>query len=367
MPQDEKILIIDDDPASLYAKVLDLTAQGYSVVQASTGEQGIRLAEETSPDLILLDYQVPFLNGFETLKQLYANYHTRAIPVIFVTGAYDDPEYIEQALSLGADEYLTKPISTKELLAHIKSILKIGRARKELEQVKSDFIYLLIQDIKNLVAATKGSIQFAFMSELGKLDDTQREMLSIAENAIDQQLQLTNELIDLASLEAGTIKLTKESCDIAALLNDVLDQMHASAGGKGLKLHTQIASEIPPLLLDKRKIHQVLLTFLTNAINFTPESGTVAVGAMQEQVVNEYGKVLGNLVHVSVTDAGPVLTKEEIAVVLDRYEQARLGQTSRYRGLGLTICKNIILAHNGNIWVESGEGKGATFHFTIPL
>jgi len=371
MQQSEKILVIDDDPATRYAKVLDLSAHGYTVLEASTGDDGLRIAEETYPDLILLDFQIPFLEGFDTLKRLRANYHTRSIPVIFVTNAYDDPEYIEQGLSLGADEYLMKPISTKELLAHIRSILKVGKAAKELEQVKANFIYLLIQDIKNYIAATKGSIQFAFMSELGKLDEGQKEILSIAESAIDQQLQLINELLDLASLEAGKIKLTKEPSDIAALLNDAIQQMHASAGGKGITVKREISSEIvvpeAPLLLDKRKIHQVLLTFLTNVIQFTPEGGTVTVGAKRERVVNEFGKVLGNLVHVFVADTGPALPKEEIPLVLDRYEQAKRGKISRYKGLGLTICKNIILAHNGNIWVESEEGKGTTFHFTIPF
>jgi signal transduction histidine kinase len=363
----EKILIIEDDPASLYGKTLDLTAEGYSILEAGTADDGLRIAQEKHPDLIVLDFRVPYLVGFDVLKRLKSNFHTKNTPILFLADKYDDPQHVEQGLSLGADTYLTKPISTKDLLAHIRSAVKVGKAQKEMRRIESQFTFLLIQDIKDYIAATKGSIEFALMSVLNKLDEEEKEIMAIAQNALDQQTLLINEMLDLASHEAGKIQLTKEPSDMAALLEYSISETGSSASHRGISINTVIEGTLPQLDLDRRKIHQVLLAFLTNAIQFTPDGASVTVAAEHEQVSNEFGKILGQHLHISVADSAPTIAKEEIPLVLDRYEQARQGRISRYKGLGLTIAKNIVLAHNGNIWVESEEGKGTSFHFTLPI
>lgn len=362
----ETILVVDDYEMSVNILELDLTERNYEVLKAYNGLDGLAIANEKVPDVILLDIQMPGINGFETLKRLRANIKTKDIPVILLTGL-NDPHSIESGFSAGADEYLAKPINFDELSVRVNTILRMSRAERELRKVKEDFNYLLVQDFLNHVAAIKGTLDIIADEQVGPLNEAQKEIIAIATKAIDEHLNLIKDLGDLAQLKSGRIHLEQELHSMSETIDTALASVQALVRLKKVNLQTEIEGNLPHVLTDRNKINQVFKNLLINSINATPEGGTVTVAAKRVQRFDPSADAVKNCIQVSVSDSGPSLSQEELSLAIDAYEQARQWRVSKYKGLGLTISKTILEAHNGTFWAEALEKRGNTFHFVLPV
>jgi len=364
--QHEKILVVDDNEMNVDILEMDLRERHYRVFKAYNGIDGIAIANEEVPDLILLDIQMPGIDGLETLKRLRANNKTKDIPVILLTGL-NDPRSIESGFSAGADEYLTKPINFDELSVRVNTILRMSRAEKELRKVKDEFDYLMVQDFLNHVAAIKGTLDIIAEEQVGPLNEAQKEIIAIAATAIDEHLNLIKELGDLAQLKSGRIHLEKELHSMPETVETALASVQPLVRLKKVNLQPKIESNLPQVVIDQKKIIQVFKNLLMNAINFTPEGETISVTVAQIQRFDASSGTMKPFIQVSVSDNGPSLSQEELSLAIDAYEQARQWKVSKYKGLGLTICKTILEAHNGTIWAEALKEKGNTFHFILPV
>jgi two-component system sensor histidine kinase/response regulator len=363
--QGEKILVVDDNEMNTNLLEMELTDHNYRVLKASNGLDAISIANEEIPDLILLDIQMPGIDGLETLRRLRADVKTKEVPVILLTGL-NDPRSIESGFSAGADEYLAKPILYDELAVRVNTILRMSRAEKELRKVKDEFNYLMVQDFLNHVAAIKGTLDVLAEEHLGQLNEAQKEIVSIATTAIDEHLNLIKELGDLAQLKSGRIHLQKEFLAVPEILESVLVSVRPLSRLKKVNLQTKIEGSLPQVAVDEKKTRQVLTNLLINAINFTQEGETVGVALSQVDRYDAAAGAMRPFIQVSVSDRGPSLSQEEINLALDAYEQAKQWKVSKYKGLGLTICKTVIEAHNGAFWAEALEGKGNTFNLVLP-
>ena len=365
-----KVLVVDDNQDNIDLLDFALSDLHYEVSKALDGKAALILAEKEQPDLIILDIQMPEMDGFEVLRRLRQKARTERIPVILLTAMRKDPQSIESGLALGADEYLTKPIDTEELLVRVKSMMRVKKAEQELERTKADFTAMLVHDLRSPLAGIKGTLEC--IHDIGTneaLDQLHHELLDAALTSSEKMLNLINDLLDLSKLESGRIHLTKMKVELPAIIDLACRNLRIPMNNKKLHLEQKYTPNLPKINVDPDKIGQAMTNFVSNSIKFTPEGGTISISADQEDFLDELDGNTKKRLIVMVADTGAGIAKEELPTLFEKYKQTKAGQMSKYKGtgLGLAISKRIIEAHNGSVWVESELTKGTTVCFTIPV
>jgi signal transduction histidine kinase len=186
--------------------------------------------------------------------------------------------------------------------------------------------------------------------------DSVRDEVEVIREAAVQADALIQDLLDVARIEAGRLRIDPGPEDVAELVGAALDVLAPLAAERGVELRRTLGSSLPDACVDSQRIHQAISNLVGNAIKFTPGGGCVTVSAQRA----------GAEVLVRVVDTGPGIPPEHLPHLFDRYWQGTR-PTRRGAGLGLPITKGIVEAHRGRIWVESTPGQGSTFSFTLPL
>ena len=367
--KDPIILVVDDTEDNLDLLEFALKRKPVHMLRANSGKECLTMAQDQQPDVILLDIQMPEMDGFETLKRLRANPATAKIPVIFLTAQRKDPESIEAGLMMGADEYLTKPIDTDELLVRTKTLVRLKRMEAELERTKADFMAMLVHDLRSPLAGIKDVIEFFRELEQsgGALTVDHFTLLAASQESAERMLQLINNLLDLSKFEAGKITLHKEASSLENIVRKAAKQMEFQFRQRNVSLHVETKPDLPSVMVDAGKIGQVLMNLLSNALKFTSSDGHVRISV--EELRDKSEGAAQRTVAVAVTDTGMGIPRDELSGIFERYKQASTAKRVRQKGtgLGLAICKLIVEAHGGHIGVESEAGRSTTFRFTLPL
>jgi len=369
--KDPVILVVDDTEDNLDLLEFALKRKPVTMLRATSGKECLVMATEKQPDVILLDIQMPEMDGFETLKHLKANTVTARIPVIFLTAQRKDPGSIEAGLMLGADEYLTKPIDTDELIVRTKTLVKLKQIEAELERTKADFMAMLVHDLRSPLAGIKDVIEFIRELEKSKeqLTPDHFTLLTASQESAERMLQLINNLLDISKFEAGKITLHKEPVSIPQIIDRVVKQVDFQYRQKNVSLQVDIRGDLSTAMIDAGKVGQVIMNLLSNALKFTAGSGHVQIRAEDDEVnfMGRDGKQ--KVVCVTVKDTGMGIPPGELNTIFERYKQASTAKRIRQKGtgLGLAICKLIVEAHGGTIGVQSEPGKSTTFRFTLPV
>jgi signal transduction histidine kinase len=176
------------------------------------------------------------------------------------------------------------------------------------------------------------------------------------ERAAERANRLIEDLLDTTRIEAGALRVSSESLSPGAIVAEAVEAQGLAAVAAGVELETDLAQGLPSIRADRDRLLQVFENLLGNALKYTPAGGTIVVGvAPREQDVL-----------FRVADTGRGIATESLPRIFDRFWQAKR-PARRGAGLGLPICKGIVESHGGHIWVESTEGQGATFYFTMPL
>ncbi len=366
------ILVVDDTEDNLDLLEFALKRKPVSMLRASSGRECLIVAEDKQPDIILLDIQMPEMDGFETLKKLRSNRATAKIPVIFLTAARKDPDSIATGLALGAEQYLTKPIDTEELLVRTKMMVQLKRAEAELERTKADFMAMLVHDLRSPLIGIKSVIEL--LQDVGKgstLNDDHFELLNSAHSSSQKLLALVSDFLDLSKYEAGTISFEKGPLPISRFVDPVVRQMDIQFKQRNVTLVKNIPEGLPSVHVDASKTEQVVMNFLSNALKFSKSGGSVTLSASIYEP--EPGSVVAGsprrFVRVSVTDNGVGIAKEELPLLFERYRQVSSAKVAKQKGtgLGLVICKLVVEAQKGTVSAESEPGKQTTFSFTLPV
>ena len=373
MPEYEPtVLVVDDTEDNLDLLEFALKRKPVHMLRATSGKECLTIAEEKQPDIILLDIQMPGMDGFETLKRLRANRATAKIPVIFLTAQRKDPDSIATGLAMGAEQYLTKPIDTDELLVRTKMMVQLKRAEAELERTKADFMAMLVHDLRSPLIGVKSVIELLQDSGKGTpLNDDHFELLSSAHASSVKLLELVSDFLDVSKYEAGSISFQKDAVPITRFTDPVLRQMDIQFKQRGVTLKKNIPEDLPMVVTDASKTEQVVMNLLSNALKFTKGGGTVTIEAAV-QAVDPKDVLPGSprrFVRISVTDSGVGIAKEELSGLFERYKQVSSAKLVKQKGtgLGLVICKLIVEAQGGTVSVESEPGKRTTFSFTLPV
>jgi len=351
---DDELLVVDDDEDVRAGFVGILQAAGYRVREAYDGSSCLTEVARRRPSLILLDVSMPGMDGLETLRRLRAG-PDADVPVVLLTGARLDAESIGSGLTLGAEEYLSKPVRPDELTARIRALLHLAAARRELEAVKRDQTAMLVHDLKQPLAII--ALRAEFVADESSDPELIRSGQSIRD-ACRQMEQLINSVLELSRLEAGQLRLHRAPCPVAQLLNDVVEQLRGLAERRGIQLSAHLVGDLGTLALDRTKVMQVLQNLLGNALKFTPSGGRIQVQAARA----------GDEVQIAVEDTGCGIPPADAEQVFDKWHQTRAGRARGGSGLGLAIARAIVEAHGGRIGAGSrGDGeRGARFWFALP-
>ncbi|MFQ5903695.1 MAG: ATP-binding protein, partial [Candidatus Binatia bacterium] len=243
----------------------------------------------------------------------------------------------------------TLKIASREL----ESILKFDLQVEATETLKADFTAMIVHDLRSPLTAVMSGAAILEDGLVGPVNKEQKKLLGKIGGNVRNLVDLVNDFLDLSKLEAGRIELAKEEVDLKQLILVLIQD-------KKISLRSRVHPALPRINIDPRRIDQVLGNLLSNAIKFTDEGGEIEVGASQDN---------GREAQFWVKDSGVGIPAQEIGHLFEKYRQTTSGKSSKHKGtgLGLVICKMIVEAHGGRIWVESEEGKGTTFFFSLPV
>lgn len=365
------LLVVDDTEDNLDFLEFALKRKPFKMLRASSGKECLLIAKRNSPDIIILDIQMPEMDGYETLSHLRRDPATSNIPVIFLTAQHKDPQSIERGLSLGADEFLTKPIDTEELIVRTHMLLRLKKLENELERTKADFMAMLVHDLRSPLTGIKSVIEY-FKETLGQSKALNEEQTSLFESVNDsaaRMLSLINDILDLSKLESGNINLDRQVVDLHQVVEMITRDFRMPFKKKNATLDIVLPESMPAVDIDINRIGQVLMNLLSNALKFIPTGGHVSVTAARYHEPNPGFDRVTDFIQISVRDNGMGIPREELPFIFDRYKQASTAKKTHHKGtgLGLAVCKLIVEAHGGKIHVESEVGMHTTFQFTVPV
>ena len=240
----------------------------------------------------------------------------------------------------------------------ISVIVRDITREKMIDQMKTDFVSNVSHELRTPLTSIKGAVELILGGTEGSVSSEQNELLTIVRNNTLRLIKMINDLLDLSKIEAGKIEMDMKRGSLLVPLGETVKEMQILAEKKKITLSLESASVLPDVLFDRDRIKQVLINLASNALKFTPESGSVTVSAKED----------GKEIIVSVTDSGMGISKENFEKLFGRFQQVDSSSTRAQggTGLGLTICKYVAAVHLGKIWVESEPGLGAKFIFVIP-
>ena len=382
------VLVVDDAP--LMRELLeDVLREEYKVLMAADGESGLQLAMEKRPDLILLDVDLPDVDGHELLTRLKGLEATQSIPVIFVTGMRDVASET-MGLSLGAVDYVVKPISPAILLARVKSQIQLKRSEAEARRRTAREHYIemvteferaaLVEETRQVQLKTKDDFLSHVSHELrapaasilafaclmidglaGEVNAQQMEYLGIVVKNVEHLRAMIEDLLEATRLGSGKMSILTDDIFVAEAVDYAVNTVSSSAAKKSVHLTAEISSHLPSCRVDATRLRQTLTILLDNAVKFTPVGGSVTVRArVFERDVS--------FLLLEVADTGCGIAQEKLASVFERlYQCAAPEERGRGLGLGLHIAQELVRRQGGELWVDSVAGVGSTFRFTVPL
>jgi signal transduction histidine kinase len=318
--------------------------------------------KEFEPDLVLLDLHMKAPDGLEILRRLReARRRLGFLPVVVLTGDVGQSARTN-ALDLGADDFLTKPLDREEVVLRVRNLLATRRLHVELARSsrhKSDFLASMSHELRTQLSSIIGFSELLADEKPGRFDDTTRQKFLAQINSSGRYLlALTDDILDLSKVEAGQTVLRIENVMIADVVRNVATTMGPVAAKKSIRIEVDgaAAGRVPA---DLGKVRQMLLNLVSNAVKFTPEGGSVSIDARR----------LDDMVEISVSDTGIGIAESDRARLFDAFRQldSKLARQQHGTGLGLALTKRFAQLHGGMLLVESELGKGSRFMLRLPL
>ncbi|MBI1999955.1 MAG: hypothetical protein HYT85_06575 [candidate division NC10 bacterium] len=307
------------------------------------------------------------IEGSKQFRQGFAFNEGIAVPLCYGDEAYGVFNiYLTGTVPIGHEELdsllLLGPLLygaiRREL--HILEIESLSQQLAEASRHKSEFLAGMSHELRTPLNAILGFSELLLDGHSGPLTEKQQRQLTHIQTSGRHLLQLINGVLDFSKVEAGKLDIEPRPVNLSNLISDVLAVTEPIAQKKGVSLHLQGESSVPPISADPLRIQQVLLNLVSNAIKFTPQGGRILIRLWQE----------GDTLAVSVTDTGVGISPQDAGKLFREFTQLsrRNNQPREGTGLGLALAKRLVELHGGQIWAESeGEGHGSTFHIRLPV
>lgn len=354
------ILIVDDNITNLKVAVENLKAHSLDVITARSGEAGLERAKFARPDLILLDIDLPGIDGFETCRRIKADSATRDIPVIFMT-ALADVEHKVRGFAAGGVDYITKPIQVEELHARVDTHLTIRRLQQSLEERIKEldaFAHTVAHDLKNPLAAVIGYVQLIESLNMGALPENARAALAVISQNSYKMSSIIDELLMLASVRnmndiaIGPLMMGRIINDTTTRLSRLIDSSGAEIS---LPQRWPVAQGYGPW------IEEVWANYISNAIKYGGAPPRIELGA--DRLVDDDQRPC---IRFWIRDNGRGMTEAQRGQLFREFSRLDQHRSLEGHGLGLSIVQRIVNKLGGSVGVESTLGSGSTFSFTLP-
>jgi signal transduction histidine kinase len=364
-----KILIVDDRPENLYSLECILAQDDREIFQANSGEEALKIAFQEDLSLILLDVQMPEMDGFEVAHILKSTKRTKKTPIVFVTAISKEKKYIMKGLEEGAIDYLFKPLDTDITCAKVNMLLQLYSQQIEIEQKNAElnklneeknyFIGMASHDLRNPLGNIITFANFIEDEAAISLSEEHKNYLNIIINTSRGMMELLDNLLDVSKIESGETIGKQSDFIVKDLIISCINQTKNNADKKNIHLGFSIGDAVNSVHGNQEQLNQVLINLISNAIKFSHSETSIEVTA----------DVMDGQVVIKVTDQGQGIPESEQAKVFDAFTKTSVRSTAGEgsTGLGLNIAKKLIENHGGKIWVTSKKGEGSTFAFSIPL
>ncbi len=371
-----RVLHIEDDPHNRRLVEKLLGAAGHEVVDASTGVEGIRLSREVSPDLVLVDINMPDLNGYEVILRLRGIESLEHVPIVAITAEADR----QTTLAVGADGFIRKPIDASSFAQSInrflhghrewadetgelrlrersqmiverleKKVVQLSDANQRLEEVarlRREFLQNVSHELATPMTPVVGYLRLLLNEELGPLTDLQRKCLGSIEGSTQRLRAVVDTLLDVSSLETGRMHYYERAYDFRHVAKQAIDLIRQKLAERDVTLTEKVPTEELPATGDPDKLLRAMMHVLDNASKFTPTGGEVAV---------EVRHVGESHYTFLVADSGPGVRPDRIARILEPFYQVDGSVTREYGGvgLGLAFARRVTEALGGGIEISS--------------
>lgn len=366
------VLVVDDTPANLKLLARLLQEAGFRVRPVLSGAQALLAAAEEVPDLVLLDVDMPEMDGYEVCRQLKATPALAEVPVLFLSALGETEDKIA-GFAAGGVDYITKPFRFEEVLARIATHLELRRLRldlesrnreldesylklRELEGLRHDLVHMLAHDMRSPLMAVSGYLEL-LQIEGAHLAEEHREFVDLALDGARSLIRLIDTMLDVDRLEARRLPLVLKQLDLVEVARRAIESLGPTGQDRVL-----IAAGLAPhrVRCDGEIVERVIANLLGNALRYSPANEPVRLG---------FGAGAEGRVRVEVEDRGPGIPEEVRARIFEKYAVASQGQRPKRRsiGLGLAFCKLAVEAHGGAIGFSSPAEGGTVFWLELPV
>lgn len=400
------ILLVDDRPENLLALEAILEPLNQRLVRAESGEKALRAVLKDDFAVILLDVQMPGMNGFEVAEIIKSRERSRFIPIVFLSAISKEDEYVFRGYQMGAVDYVFKPFNPDVLrskvavfvdlflkqreiesqgeelrrsqrrqleLEHRTELLEIeAKSAQRLSELNADlklqaqaleeaigsrnrFYASMSHELRTPINAVMGYSTLMLDGIYGPMNEKQTEGLTRTLKAARHLLELVNDVLDLSKIEAGKIELSLQPVAIGPLIDDLLVTVKPLADEHGCSLDCELDRDRHTIITDPRRVRQILLNLLSNAIKF---------GGRKPICVRSRGNEGGG-VTVEVIDHGDGIAPDDIARIFEEFVQIKPNQQPG-TGLGLPISRRLAHLLDSVLEVESSPGEGSTFRLIMP-
>ncbi len=391
------ILMVDDVPANLLALEAMLESLGHELVRARSGKEALKLLLEREFAVILLDVEMPEMDGFETATFIRARLETRHTPIIFLTASQQHRDQIFRGYAVGAIDYMLKPLVPEILRCKVASFAELAlktqiveqqarqlekalvvqqqqaaeleaknleleeeRRRVELQsRAKSDFLAGMSHELRTPLNAIIGFSELLVQGLPGPLNDKQNEFVGHVLASGRHLLTLVNDVLDLSKVEAGRLSLEREMVALDGVVQAVKGVVGGLVVKQGVELDVAVPEDLPLVSCDPVRIKQVLYNLMSNAIKFTPRGGKVTLVASRT----------GPWIDIAVSDTGIGIAEKDLPRLFREFEQIKpsAGHKPEGTGLGLALTRRLLAMHGGSVSAQSRLGEGSTFTVRLPI
>lgn len=362
----DQILSIDDVEDNLILVKRILETQGYEVESATNGKMALEKIAIAEPDLILLDISMPEMDGYELTKIIRNNVKLSYIPILLITG-FDEASAVE-GLDAGADDFIRKPFDIEELLARVRSLLRLKHSiddQKRMLRQREDFVSRLTHDLRTPLVAADRMLNIFLQETFCPLSTEMKQAITTMIRSNQNLITMVNTLLEVYRFEDGKKTLNIGLCNLTTILSEIVTELQPLATEKNLtlKLNTQelnqIDTEQQPGTIkgDELELRRIFSNIIGNAIKFT-DVGSVEISISESTSPDE------NQVIIKVVDTGYGIALEDQTRIFERFRQGKHKRSGS--GLGLHLTNLLVQAHKGKIEVNSQPGKGSTFTVKLP-
>jgi signal transduction histidine kinase len=366
-----RVLLMEDnsrDLLMLRMMLADIKGLPFDISVVDGVAQGLDALAKKKFDIVLLSLAFKESKGIDSLLQIQAK--APQVPVVILAGLEDQAMAFD-AVKKGAQDYVIKGKLDANLLSRVihyaierhRVMEEMREQNKELERLnslKSEFVSTVSHELRTpltvVLSATNNLLDGAF----GALNEPQNKWLKKISYHALRLHGMISDILDLSKLQSGKADMRREQVDVAKLFKAALTHLSMLTKEKKIKLTHSISADLPVIWGDPGRLEQVLTNLVTNAIKFTPAEGHIEVTIEKEE----------EQIGITVADSGMGIPAEQQEEIFQRFHQIRTtdkDSSTQGIGLGLAICREIVIQHRGHIWVESEVGKGSRFKFLIPI